>query len=482
MKLLKKVLGGLGMGVCSLAMAAAINAAGAQAAELSTDNISIDYAAQTMEVAPVVTETPVMGGSEKNVVDKEILVAYPTVSTNKKGVTTVKVPAQWDTYEMTDAESKAVIDLSKLNVKKDSYIMVKGSSEQSDTPILIHFAPSLSGVKVKYDPTNDKVAFTVKIEKKDTDVTESEKFQYRSAFGQWADYTAGKTALSMYAQQGITVYFRQTASESETALKPADKLGKVEGQEDSGYTTYDAGHFAGADAKVKITKLANGPKVTVDYNKHTFTIPKLTEYRFNYASEWTTVPMDGTKVAPIPLNLTEAGTFEARVAAVKEGNKQKAASKFTKVDFAAVETITATGASEEAVLTDVYVGESKEKADISFGYVENAKGTQITHLQVANGTTDKTVQVVVADSYTTETASLATAKVIGTVKPGKAGDSGVTATKAKIAIKSVKGKFVYVRYAGDSKAKSWATPYVCVGKAVNDVNITPVTGSALAVR
>lgn len=449
MKILKKVLSGIGVGICSLAMAAVISSVGADAAatEFAGSAIAIDYSAQTMTVTTVAA-------------DKEVMVAYPTVTvkTNKKTqetTTTVKVPAQWDTYE-TPATGKAVIDLSHLNVKKDTYVMIKGNN--LSTPIMVHFVPSQSGVKLTYDAIADQVSFA---DSKKNPI-EGTTFQYRSASGTWAAYDASKIKLAGYAQQGATVYFRETPTA--TAAKIATTAEDV-----GGYNTYTVGHFAGAESKVKITKLANGPKVTVDYNKHTFTIPVGTEYRYDYATTWTPVQLNetGKKALPVSLAKTAAGTFEARVA-VNE-TKKKAASKYTKVEYTDVPDISAmyvkkvSGKDTNTELTDatvgvqdiptVFVGKSK---DVTFEYTSNAKTGALTGLKVSNNTEDKKIQVIAVKDYTkiADVAALDATKVLTTVAAGKT---------VNIAIKNVSNKYVYVRYASDSKTKTWASYYECVG-------------------
>ena len=449
MKILKKVLSGIGVGICSLAMAAVISSASADAAQFGVDAIAIDYNAQTMTVTTVAA-------------DKEVMVAYPTVTvkTNKKTqetTTTVKVPAQWNTYE-TPATGKAVIDLSHLNVKKDTYVMIKGNN--LSTPIMVHFVPSQSGVKLTYDAIADQVSFA---DSKKNPI-EGTTFQYRSASGTWAAYDASKVKLAGYAQQGATVYFRETPTAAIAKLPAAS-------EDVGGYETYTIGHFAGAESKIKITKLANGPKVTVDYNKHTFTIPKGAEYRYDYATTWTPVPMNeaGTKALPVSLAKTAAGTFEARVAAVNTDKKKKAASKYTKVEYTDVPEISAmyvrkvSGKDTNTELTDanvttpdiptVFVGKSK---DVTFEYASNAKTGALTGLKVSNNTEDQKIQVIAVKDYTkiADVAALDATKVLTTVAAGKT---------VNIAIKNVSNKYVYVRYASNSKTKTWASYYECVG-------------------
>ncbi|MCH5267646.1 MAG: hypothetical protein J1E62_04800 [Lachnospiraceae bacterium] len=473
MRVWKKVLSGVSVGICSLALAAIVGGASVDAASLAVSAFTVDYDKQQLTI--------------KDTTQKEFYVSIPTVTTKvdkttQETVTTVTAKA-WDIYDAP--AGIAIVDLSFIKPAKEAYIMIKGSGPDTaakvvskEDPVMIHFEPSATGVKPVYDAVNDTVSFT---DAKKNPI-EGKKFQFRSEYGTWADYGA-TVSLKEHAQQGTTVYFREKYEDATTkqakafsaALNPASVVG--------GYTTFAASHFAGAEAKIKITKLANGPSVKVDYVNKTFTVPIGSEYRFNYATSWKAVATDETGKKPVPVQLSEiaaktgavdAGILEARVAA--DTVKNKAASRFTQAKFnAVVHPNAGTVASGKitaltdttAVKTDVQnvaVGATAATQELCFAYDYNEKTGAYTNLVATNLSTEKSFQIVVSDDYVklADVASLNSAKVIATVK---AAASLEKPTVTKIAVKNVSGKYIYVRYMADAKKQVWSSDYKSAGKA-----------------
>lgn len=465
----KKILGSVSLGVCTFAMAAMFSVTGASAAEVAPANLAVDYDAQQLTVKPATT-------------DKEIYVAFPTVKDVKtKDKTTGEVSVSkkvtvktWDIYDGT-----ATVDISSLNPLKENYVMVKGTTSD---PVMLHFTPSTTGMKLTYDGANDVVTFA---DKKKVELT-GKKFQYRTAYGSWKDYTAGTTKLAKHAQQGTTVYFREKADAAITTFAKATK------STIDGYTTYEASHFAGAEAKIKITKLANGPKVTVNYVNRTLTLPVGTEYRFNYAAAWTAVATETNakgKVVALPVALgtngTKAGMFEARVAKIDTDKKKAAPSKYSQVEFAPVRTIALKTALTDKtgpnanIASSIVVDDSKQNA-ITFEYVQNAKTGKYTGVKLTNVNTTPAAsagyEVVVTDEYVkvADVATLDSAKVVASVKAAKQGAlvnavPQVTAGVATLALPKYEGKYVYLRLKADTKGKAWASSYICAGKIITPV-------------
>lgn len=453
----KKLLGSVSLGVCTFAMAAIFSVTGANAAEVAPANLAVDYDAQQLTVKPATA-------------DKEIYVAFPTVkdvktkdkTTGEVTVTTKVTVKTWDIYDGT-----ATVDLSNLNPLKENYVMVKGTASE---PVMLHFTPSTTGMKLTYNGANDVVTFT---DKKKVELTDK-KFQYRTAYGSWKDYTAGTTKLAKHAQMGTTVYFREKADAAITTFAKATK------KTIDGYTTYEASHFAGAEAKVKITKLANGPKVTVDYTKRKLTIPLGTEYRFNYAAAWTPVATETNakgKVVALPVELgtngTKAGMFEARVAKIDTDKKKAAPSKYTQVAFDAVRTATLKTALTDKtgptanVGTAVVTDSSKKVNEVTFEYVQNAKTGKYTGVKATNVSAN-IYEVVLSDEYVklADVATLDSLKVVATVNAQNA--KGV-AGAATLALPKYEGKYVYLRLKANAKTKEWASSYICAGKIITPV-------------
>lgn len=459
----KKLLGAVGLGVCTFAMAAVFGVTGANAAEVLATNLAVDYDAQQLTVKPTTT-------------DKQIFVTFPTVKDVKvktknpdTGEVTVTVTTKvtvnqkaWDIYDGT-----ATVDISNLNPLKDSYVMVKGTTSE---PVLIKFSPSTTGMKLAYDGANDKVTFTDKAKNELTD----KKFQYRTTYGSWKDYTAGTTKLAQNGQQGTTVYFREKADVAVTSFAKVTKTSL------DGYSMYEASHFAGSEAKVKITKRANGPAVKVDYVKHTFTLPIGAEYRFNYAAAWTAVGVDesGKKPVAIPVSLganakTAGGMFEARIAKVDTEKKKTAPSKYTQVAFNVVKVVTVKTALTDKtgptanVASNPIMDAAKKNNEVTFEYVQNAKTGKYTGVKATNVSANA-YEIVVTDDYVTAAnlATLDTAKLTATVNPQNAkGVAGV----ATLALPKMDGKFVYARLKADAKNQAWSSNYVYLGKIITPV-------------
>lgn len=430
------------LAAASLTLAVGIGSISASAASPS---VSVDYANETLTVT---------NSSE------QILVAYPKVK-GEGADATVKV-STWDTYT-----GNAVIHLSTLNLTKDSnYVLIKGTT--STDPVLIKLSKIDGKVKAKYN------AKTGKISNGTADLTDADlaKYQYRTATGNWTEISdSNKLDLSSYQQTGATLYLRTAPEKTNgTLIAGSDKLG--------GYTYIAMDKaFPGKELKIKVAKLANGPKVAVNYDTKKVTIPSGSEYAYGdkkfpgsvsdfktalAATTWT----QATQKTELALN-TDAST-DGQLAATfvalrKPATDKKLASKITIYAYAAGAKLatTATGgenASDVALLnaatngktiTLTPAGEPTGVPDtkVTATYDKNTKALTIKN------TGNNTYQVVVSAASGSKDAALSAVKA-----------KVLKATNGTLTYKGVDGQYVYIRTAGDKKTATFASNYVCIGK------------------
>lgn len=147
--------------------------------------------------------------------------------------------------------------------------------------------------------------------------------EYKTENGAWTAVTSAlSTELLKYVNKGVKLQFRVAPNSA-------------------------AENVAGKTVTVSVPAKANGPKVTVDYNKQQITFPKGSEYILSTAygkegEKWTAAPLDGNKVKTlyfddkeIGYNGTDAKTFYVRTAA----KQNKVCSKITVVTIGAQVTV-----------------------------------------------------------------------------------------------------------------------------------------------
>lgn len=436
----------------------------ASASTIQTKDITIDYDKQQLKITESTTTK-----------DLEVYYAVATVKNVKKKdasgkyvVTKVLNAATWDSF---DYKAGLTIDLSKLNRAKDNYIQLKGSKNAD--PLTIKIPAVRTKVSAKFDAVNAQVTMNDVTNKKAPVVLVSETVEYRTAYSGWKTYS--NDDLSIYQTNGATLYFRLAAHDSQTVNKTAATATTSDLYDATGnaVSIYEVGSFPGVEAKVVIGKRANAPKVTVDYNKQQFTLPKNTEYRVVTSSKinaWTAA----STTAATKLNLSDisslvgsltSATLEVRTAATAT----KPASKINHIDFNMPETISAKSTNTTANKTDAarlaydvsanYVGASTTSQDLTVSYVYSAKTKKYTGIKFTN-TTANTYQILVLDAGSDAPTAAATG--MKTISPGKADSTGtITPKETTISVKD--GQVVYIRIIGNTKTKEWATDFKGLG-------------------
>jgi hypothetical protein len=457
------------VGASAFAMAAALSA-GVGSADASadkvegsvSDKISIDYKNQTLKLAELD--------------DTKISVAFPTVKDKKVGA-----DKNLCTY---DVDSKKVdVDLSTLNVTKDNYIKVWGNKNKVPVIVKIPAATQLGKGTVKDNKITvvDKAKAEVKV-----------ALDYAIGNGEFnpqaADTGDKATAIDVanYTQLGATVRVRTSASEELTNVKLLEltaqeyAVGKSTTEKVSVYEA--TGTFAGKEAKVKVPKMANAPKIKVDWTKGTVTLPKGAEYRVNTIGDSAALgdgfnPGDklvltavGTSVdvnKGTVLDFEKGGDIDVRTAKTDK----KPASKYLSFVYGAKATYYVDGNSPAAPSPDgkkvddsVYDAVSssvkdkdsdgKEVVAISYARTKGAGKTATSGaITISNKDANGDYQYLLlsGDSITAPTAD---AKGVKTIK-AKAGD-------VTLKLKNKNAQKLYVRKAAVTKGNSlaWATDWV----------------------
>lgn len=409
MNLFKKLMTGAAVGALTLAVAGGVG------------SVSADAATATFVPA---TQTMTVSGD-----GAEVMVSFDAIKVSKTGETW-NANAKWDVYDGTEA----TVDLSSLKVAKDMYIAVKDNT--SAKPNVYKIPADTTKLAGKYEMVaaskTSKLNFTDNKEAVDTVKT---KLEYRTENANaWTEYKEASFKIAMYEQQGATLYFRKKAV-SMTATAPEEENAEAE------YIMNTVtGNFASKEVKVKVTKMANAPSATIDYDAGTFKLKAGTEYRQVNENGEFVVPAgddaqagdfaaaDATK--PLAINVTKAGAVEVRTAATDK----KVASKIAVYAYKAV---------TKPAAANVITGEAKaadNKLNIQYG--KDKKGNdQVT---LINGNKNATYVI-----YTEDPATAEKPKAVATLKPAESkGYKDVTLAASKVA----DGKTLYFVTASDKKA------------------------------
>lgn len=282
--------------------------------------------------------------------------------------TAIEVGAQQD----YDAKNHSFVDFSWLNCakKQDLYIAMDPTAvtDGTETPVKITINAQSSNLKIKYygtkpaDTVNEKlyvgnditgylVSEAAKTGATPVDITTT---QYKTENGEWTTVGADlATELLKYINKGVKLQFRVAPS----------NVGQ---------------NVAGKTVTVSVPAKANGPKVTVDYNKQQITFPKGSEYilsgDYKVGATWKAAPLEGTKVKPLYFDDAAIGyngtkkTFYVRTVA----KQNKACSKITVVTIGAQVTVkdgdvnVADGTKLLATKYDATDSNTKEKVFIQY--------------------------------------------------------------------------------------------------------------------
>lgn len=401
------------------------------------DDIVIDYARQSLKVTTT---------------DSEVMAAFPTVKKVNDEITQIQIKA-WDIYdsdymvEQPDETKQVMIDLSPINITKGGYVAVK--TDATSEAYLIHFSPVHGKLSASYDLESGAVTV---IDRADSGNECSSLFEYKTQYGDWSDYDSYDVSLRSYEQQGANLYFREKCGcdDGDTYISSgrlsgraiADKIGIVPAAKE--FVLYEAlSTFSGKELKVKIPKLADGPKATIDYAKRTITVKQGNLYRQDSEAAFQSIP--GNKSITLTVN-NDGGIIEIRKAEKKTAKKYTPASKITRYEYPPTRKL--------EIKEDVngYVGNKANKLTLVYNAVTKKVDCSSTD-------PDNTYLIwVVKPGGKAPTVGISGAT---TVKPPKSGT--LTRVVSLPAKKFTSGSSVYVAYAADKKAMKWATEPVLLG-------------------
>ena len=488
---LGKLLLGAGVVTSALAVSAGFGVqsasaedAGATAATaIDIAKIAINYSNQNIVVKEAVSDTA----------DTKLYVGIGTYSA--KTPTDVKVK-KWIEYD-NDTTNGVTIDTSSLAVTKTQYVVIKGDKNTKEVAIQLAATPSKLAASIDYtDPAAPALSLK-DITKGKSSATPVKNVEFSVANGsKYTTYTAktdsaAGTDLTKYQKLGATLKVRQAAS---TDIDVLDKNGstgnckevdiKLNGEVAKAYAA--TGTFASKELKVKVAKLASGPKITVNYTKNTVSIPKTAQYRTAVSEDFanTLVANASKNTVLVPLsefNQTKAFTLDVRTAAkpnTKDATKSKSASNITEVVVPQIATCESKVAGDTAAAIDKtnFASAELEKVTanekVTFKYTGAGKATAtLTNADTENAydvyvTTDSKVGFVGdANAYVAPASTVSGAKKLAAGKTLKL-------TKLK------DGDKIFIRVAGNAKKKTFASEYGAFGTVKLPVATAAPTATA----
>lgn len=308
---------------------------------------SFDYASKMLKIAKKVTSS-----FEPYAIGESVYYqTVPYTGTNFETAGTLNTSAKkWTAIEIGYAEASEgtaglygkynYVDFSWLSCtkKQDLYVAKDAAAVEAgeETPVKITIDAQNVDLSIKFYGTlptgtdepgadyyvgNDVTGYLVSVAK----ATGKEKVkltdtQYKTENGEWTAVTSAlSNELLKYVNKGVKLQFRVAPSNN---------------------------NVAGKAITVSVPAKANGPKVTVDYNKQQITFPKGSEYilstNYGVGANWKAAPLENNKVKAlyfddeaIGYNGTDAKTFYVRTVA----KQNKACSKITVVTIGAQVTV-----------------------------------------------------------------------------------------------------------------------------------------------
>lgn len=494
---LGKLLLGAGVVTSALAVSAGFGVQSASAENSDTQDTATAKQIDIAKIAINYGEQNIVVKEDAKDADTKLYVGIGTYSA--KTSTDVKVK-KWIEYD-NDTTKGVTIDTSSLAVTKKQYVVIKGDKNTKEVAIQLAATPSKLAASIDYTDPADPQLVLKDITAGKASATAVTNVQFATVYASsFTDYTATTTEtsgeapnqtttkkpgtdLTKYQKLGATLKVRQAATTDLTSLITAE--GKTKNTEKvninlNGVATEayaPSGTFASKELKVKVAKLASGPKVIVNYTKNTVSIPKTAEYRTTVGKFDNTLVADSSKkTALVPLSAFKkdgaAFTLDVRTAAkanTKDVTKSKSASNITEVVVPAITTLASTVAQDKgepkAIDKDSFASADLEKVTangkVTLKYEGAGKTTAtLTNTDSANAydvyvTTDSTVGFIKAaegDTYS----YVAPASTVSGAKKLAAGKT--------LKLKNLKdGDKIFIRVAGNAKKKTFASEYGAFG-------------------
>ncbi len=330
-------------------------------------------------------------------------------------------PVEEVTVPEGESETKffgAVVDLSFLKASKEAYIRVHGDSEK-DSSDIVTVSPQAKKVAIKYTSGQETLLKALSINKAAPTEEVLAGYEYRTLYG--SNYSDLKDLdKDMVEVAGTTLVVRSKA-----------------------VTTGEKTAPAGVEVKVKIPAAPKAPKVTIDYVKGIFKLPKNAEAQIIFNEPGTTTRAAGELKSTSWKDLSITTGDQAQILGLFEETKaevmvealttngftlvvrtkagKKAASNPAIVLVEGVDTPVQTSGTEEgSVLDEVKIGDAKltwkvSATDITY----TASGADFEYYDAAKS---KWVAIKSTKPVVVKTATSADVKV-------KVRQAGVKATK-----------------------------------------------------
>ncbi len=347
-------------------------------------------------------------------------------------------PVEEVTVTEGESETKffgAVVDLSFLKASKEAFIRVHGDSEAATSDV-VKVSAQPKKVAIKYTSGQDTLLKALSIDKANPTEEILAGYEYRTLYG--SNYSALKDLdKDMVEVAGTTLVVRSKAVPNGEKAAPA-----------------------GVEVKVKIAAAPKAPKVTIDYVKGIFKLPKNAEAQviFNEPDTAARAAGDLTATAWKDLTITTGdqaailGLFdetkaEATVAALTKSGftlvvrtkaGKKAASNPAIVRVEGVDSPVQTPGTEEGtVLDEVKIGDAKLTWEVSAtGVTYTASGADFEYYNAASS---KWVAIKTTKPVVVKTATAADAKVKvrqAGVKASKTADGKLPSAALEITVKA----------------------------------------------
>lgn len=378
-------------------------------------------------------------------------------------------------------EKQVVVDLSSLSVTTNWFIAVKGDVNSKPLVFQLGVRATRLAASIDYtEPDDPKLVLTNLTNA--SNKTNFTNIEFSTDNGIWHRYhkktiidvqnpenNVEKTDLTIFQKFGATLKVRAIAFDGSIATFASldvtlDKVNRLK------CYPISAGCATNA-VKVKIAKLATGPRVSVNYAKNTISIPKTAEYRTKVGEEFENklVKASTKKTVVVPIaafKLSDAATIDVRIAAkvnTKDVTKSKSASHITEVAIPKIEELSvklAANGEEEAadIDKDNFKTADLEKITAN-GKVTFKYGTKSGIATLTSADTDSVYEVYVTRESTVGVVSDKIVTPASTVK----GVKKLTAAKALKLTKLKDGDKIFIRKAGNAKNKVFASEFAAFG-------------------
>lgn len=426
-----------------------------------------DLASASAVITPSDIET---SGEEQKVyidvshLDKEEVMFGMATKGKKVGKTTFKVSA-WDIFEVgsgDETDGKIIVDLSKLSNIKDNFVAIK--TDDMEVPLIIKIPAVPKAAIATYNGAKQELEF--KTGEKKTSTQPASAYEWRTPYSSWnrpSEQLSGGIAENVFDEfkyQGATLYIR-TPGAAKAAIKETTDTDLTDAYDasniDKKVKVYDAGSFPGKEAKLNISKQANGPSVAAKYTSGTLTLPSSSEYRV------VTIAANGVKSIPDKLtsnssrtsvaitsllatgsSIAESGVLEVRT--IPNTTKKKPASKWTRIPLSSVNDLKVNGAdSWDGDVVSAKVTDSDSDGKEVIQITKNADNS----ISITNAS---------EDSYQIIVTTQAEVPTIDTKYTNRLNQAPIKINADK------QGQYVYIRKAGDSRTKTWVSNYIKIGK------------------